>query len=1001
MVLVFPPFRLDLGSDRLLRGEAEIALRPKSFAVLRYLAERPGRLVSGAELLRAVWPDVAVSEAMPRLCIREIRAALGDDARRPQYVVTRPRRGYRFVAAVNPTVGAAPEPARGVSAEAAAPGPAAADRLLVGRAAERDRLRAARDRAASGERQVVFVTGEPGIGKTTLVESLLAGPGSGQRTWVAVGQCVEPYGTGDPYFPLLEALERLARGGEAEAVRRALYRYAPAWLAQMSSLLEPSERESLTRSLAAPTVPGMLRELAALLEALAAERPLAVWLEDLHWADYPTLQAVAFLARRREPARLLLIGSYRPTELVAPDHPLARMKQELLLHGRADEIGLAPLAEPAVAEYLAGRLGDGRVAPDLTRHVHARTEGNPLFMVTVVDDLAARGAIRQADGIWSATGRWEVASDVPPTVRQLIERQVERLPGGDRDLLEAASVAGVEFSAAAVAAGLGEELDVTEGRCAALARQGRFLRPRGDGEWPDGTTASRFAFVHAVHQQVLYEATPAGRRRVWHGRIGARLEAGYGEAAREIATELAAHFERARDVPRAVRFFRLAGETALGRAAHAEAIAHLSRALALQGGRTGHATGARPELEILVALGPALIVARGYAAAEVEQTYQRALILCRQLGRPPELPRVIQGLWNVRLVRGDLAGAHALARELLARARRGRDVRLRARAHAALGETRFHLGELGSARQHLGQALALARRHAPTARRQQDPRVAAYASWGHWMAGFPDRARALAEDALTRASALGHPHNRAFALGFAGWLAQFCGDVALVAERAAEEIALCREHGIPYWLSWGVLLEGWVRTRRGQAAGGLAQMAEGLAAYRATGAEVGVTHFLVTLAEAHAEAGDVAAAGRFVEEALALSRRNGNAYLDPEAWRVRGQILARGAGGPAPRPAPRGVDTAAGSLRHALGLARRRGARALELRAATALARLWQAEGRGDAARRLLAPLCRWFREGADTADVRAARATLGALGPATSAARPAPAPGAPRRGRR
>ena len=735
MVLIFSPFRLDLGSERLWRGEREISIRPKSFAVLRYLAEHPGRLVSGAELLRSVWGGVSVSETMPRLCIQEIRAALGDDARRPRYLETRPRRGYRLIAPVNPTA----EPASRTVLEPTSPEAARGADALVGRDAERDQLRVALRQARAGERQVLFVTGEPGIGKTALVESFLTAPGESSPPRVAVGQCVESYGTGDPYLPLLDALERLARGAGGEAIRHALRRHAPAWLAQMPSLVGLDERDALVHARGAPTPQGMLRELAGLVEALTFDQELVFWLEDLHWADHPTLLAIAFLARRREPARLLLLGSYRPTELLGPDHPLTRVKRDLLLHRQAEEVALGPLSESAIAEYLATRLGEGPVSPDLTRHVHARTEGNPLFMVTAVDDLLARGAIRQTDGTWALTGRLTLVVDVPSTVRELIEQQLERLEPEDRQLLEVASAVGVEFAASAVAAGLDQDLERTEARCAELARQGRFIRGRGEVGWPDGTTASRFAFVHAVHQQVLYERIPAGRRSVCHSRIGARLESAYGAAVREIAAELATHAERARDPSRAVRFFRLAGENALGRAAHAEAIAHLSRALSLLEGLPAGRRRVQSELELLVTLGPAWIVARGYAAVEVEQTYQRALALCRQLDHPPELFRALQGLWNVRLVRGDLTGARVLAGEILERARRSRDARLLTRAHAARGETCFHLGQLEAARQHLGRALTLARRHAATARRRQDPRMAAYASWGHWMAGFPDR----------------------------------------------------------------------------------------------------------------------------------------------------------------------------------------------------------------------------------------------------------------------
>ena len=829
----------------------------------------------------------------------------------------------------------------------------------------------------------MFVTGEPGIGKTTLVESFLAAPGEGPSPRLAVGQCVESmYGTGDPYLPLLDALERLARGKGGEVVRDALRRHAPAWRAQMSSLVEPDERAALVGARGTPTPQGMLRELAALLEALTAEQDLVLWLEDLHWADHPTLLAIAYLARRREPARLLLIGSYRPAELLAPDHPLARVKHELLVQRQAEEMALGPLPATAIAEYLAARLGEGAVSDDLTRHVHVRTEGNPLFMVTAVDDLLARGAIRQIDGTWGLTGRLTLVSDIPSTVRQLIEQQIDRLPPEDRQLLEVASAVGVECSAAAIAAGLAQDSDRTETRCADLARQGRFFRARGEVAWPDGTTTSRFAFAHAVLQQILYERIPPGRRQACHARIGARLEAAYGETVREVATELAAHFERARDVSRAVRYFRLAGENALGRAAHAEAIAHLSRALALLEGATSGRGRIQSELELLVALGPAWIVARGYAAVEVEQTYQRALALCRQLGRPPELARVLQGLWNVQLVRGDLGGARVLAGELLERARRGRDARLLARAHAAWGETSLHLGQLRVARQHLAHALTLGRRHAPAARRRQDPRVAVYASWGHWMAGFPDRARTLAREALDQASALGHPHNRAFALGFSSWLAQFCGDAALVAERASEELALCREHGIPYWLSWGVMLDGWVRARQGQAAG-LVQMAEGLAAYRATGAEVGVTHFLVALAETHGEAGRPESGLPLTDEALGMLGRTATATTSPR--RGASGVRSSGSSHALARRAPASRPLAATIPRWPVSSTREisrvgEGHGRSSFRAATAIARLWHTEGRTAAARRLLAPLNRWFREGADTLDLRTARALLADL---------------------
>ena len=964
MEVAFPPYRLDLTGERLWHADQEIRLRPKTFAVLRYLVERPGRLVSAVDLLRSVWPDVTVSDSMPRLCVREIRTALRDDARRPRYLETRVGRGYRFVAPVHPTLG-----------QATAARPPTPGAPIVGREEERARLEAALARVREGRRAVVFVTGEPGIGKTTLVETFL-GSERGAATRVGLGQCVEQYGRGDPYLPLIEALERLGRGDEGPSVAAAMRRWAPSWLRHASALLEPGEREALPRQRGSTTTRGMLGELAVLLEALTRERELIIWLEDLHWADASTLEAIAFLARRREAAGLLLVATYRPAELGAADHPLARLTRELVVHRFAEELTLGPLTEKAMAQYLAGRLG-APASSDLTRYVHVRTEGNPLFAVTITDDLVNRESIQQVNGAWTLRPLEAELEGVPDTLRQLLELQTGRLSDADRRHLEVASVAGVEFSTATVAAGLGLPILSVEARLAGLARHGRFIRARGPDVWPDGTLAHRFGFIHALHQQVLYAAIPAARAREWHGRLGACLEAAYGTSASEIAPELAMHFERARDTVRALRYLRLAGETALGRAAHGEAIGHLSRALGLVDGLPDGPGRARAELEVLVTLGPAWIVANGYAAPEVERTYERALAVCRRLGAPRELPRVLQGLWNVRLVRGHLTGARALAAELLARAKRRRDAALRARAHAALGETYLHLARLPEARRQLARALALTRRHLPSARRRQDPRVAAYASWGFWMAGYPDRARALARDALVQAAALGHPHNRAFALGFSAFLAQFCGEDALVAERTAEQLAVCREHGIPYWLSWGVMLEGWVLARQGRVSEGLAQMREGLRAYRATGAEVGVPHFLVVLAESHADADRAGEAAQLLGEAVAVGRRTGNRYAEAELWRVRARLL-----GGTPRVNARALrdgtgDTPEACLGRALTLARRQAMRAFELRAATALSRLWFARGRGVAARRLLEPICRWFTEGADTADMRAARALL------------------------
>ncbi len=565
--------------------------------------------------------------------------------------------------------------------------------------------------------------------------------------------------------------------------------------------------------------------------------------------------------------------------------------------------------------------------------------------------------------------------DVPDALRRLIEQQALRLGPEDQRLLEVASVVGVEFSAAAVAAPLGEDQAVVEERCARLVRLGRFLVSRGGIDWPDGTTAAAYGFVHAFHHEVIYESLPAGHRRQLHEQIAGRLERAFAGRPREAAAELAMHFERARDARRAVRYHRLAGEVALGRAANAEAIAQLSSGLdALEAVPQG-VERSRLELGLRFALGPAWIVSRGYAAPEVERTYARALELARRLRDARAVTRALRGLWNVHLIRADLARARKLATELLTRARASRDGGALGVAHAALAETLFHAGDLAAARVKLGRALAAFGPRVPSVRTSQRPRVAAYAAWAMWLAGYPDQARRLCWEGIAEARALARPHSHAFAVGYASFVYLNCGDVSRVAELVEELVAVCRDHDIPWWQSVADAQEGWVLARRGQGKEGTLRIRRAIAAHHEMGSRLGATNFLTVLAEIYRETGKTDAGLQAVEEALALAASTGDRVCEPDMHRVRGELLLqRDAGGGIGERAR--ID-AERCLRRAIGLARRRSARGQELRAASRLARLWQSRGERERARRLLAPLCRWFTEGADTPDVRAARQVL------------------------
>jgi len=353
-LLLFPPFRLDPQNEQLWRAKRLVTLKPKAFAVLRYLVERPGQLVTKDALLAALWADVHVGDAVLKVCLRDIRAALKDNAKAPRFIETIHGRGYRFL----PAVTTQPVPSSQFSVVSTdktkmqnpqlATGSWRLATNLVGREEDLAQLHGWLARALNGERQVVFVTGEPGIGKTTLVEAFLHGLESRIQTpeseeqrrsvtgqtldvqlWIGRGQCLEQYGAGEAYLPVLEALGQLCRDPGNRGVLETLNRYAPTWLSQMPALLSEPELKALRRRAGGATQERMLREMAETVEALTADHGLILWFDDLQWSDYATLDLISYLARRSQPARLLLLGAYRPIDVILNEHPLKLVKQDL------------------------------------------------------------------------------------------------------------------------------------------------------------------------------------------------------------------------------------------------------------------------------------------------------------------------------------------------------------------------------------------------------------------------------------------------------------------------------------------------------------------------------------------------------------------------------------------------------------------------------------------------------------------------------------------------
>uniref|UniRef100_Q022K7 Transcriptional regulator, putative ATPase, winged helix family n=1 Tax=Solibacter usitatus (strain Ellin6076) TaxID=234267 RepID=Q022K7_SOLUE len=627
-------------------------LTPKAFDVLRYVVEHADRVVTHDELLEAIWPQTYVNPEGIRKYVLEIRKVLGDQRNPPFFIETLPKRGYRFIAKVSDERKAAPS---GAIAGAAGD--------MVGRAAALAQLAACLKLAADGQRQIVFVTGEAGIGKTTLVDMFQQYVHGQLDVRIARGQCIEGFGGIEAYYPMLEAVGSLLQQGDDDSLVRTLAKRAPTWLIQFPALVKPEQREPLQREILGSTRERMVREFCETLEAITAQTPLVVILEDLHWVDPSTLDLISALARRREPARLLLLATYRPVDVVLTQSPLKPLKQDLLVRRLCHEIAIERLEESEVADYLTKSFRTDNLPAGLATLIHQNSGGNPLFMVAIVQDLVKKGMIADERGQLRLNAPVEeVYPGIPETLQQMLEIQLEQLNPEERRALQCGCVVGEHFSVWAVAAMLGEAAASIEEVCDRLAARQQFIRCEGIHAAADGSPSARYEFRHSLYRQALYRSLTGLNRSTLHLRLGEKLMAVCDAGKSELASELALHFEEGRDHARAARCLMLAAENTAKRFSYRDTVRVLRHALELM---DDLAPDIRPELEVpvLQRMGDA-----HYALGEMYDSavaYEGAArVALKADSKPSQLCALVHSaapLWYIDADRGNEVCQQALA----------------------------------------------------------------------------------------------------------------------------------------------------------------------------------------------------------------------------------------------------------------------------------------------------------------------------------------------------
>ncbi|MEK6323032.1 MAG: protein kinase [Acidobacteriota bacterium] len=873
--------------------------------------------------------------------------------------------------------------------------PSTSRRFTVGRDVERGRLQDAFALAAAGRGSMICISGEPGIGKTTLVEEFLAElTGSGARSSVARGRCSERMAGTEAYLPFLEALESLLRGEGSPTAARLFEAVAPTWYIQVAPQVNESTAGRLNEEVRNATQQQMKRQLATLLGDLSQQRPLVLFFDDFQWADLSTVDLLAYIATRLGGMGLLIVITYRSSEMLLSKHPFVQVKLDLQGRGLCHEIPLGLLDPKHIGSFLALEFPGHDFPREFVELIYGKTEGNPLFMVDLLRYLRDQGAIQQKEGRWIlAQLAPDLAQDLPESVRSMIERKLDQLDDEDRRLLICASVQGYEFDSAVVSRALGVDSADVEERLEVLERAHALVKVMGEQEFPDRTLTLRYRFVHALYQNALYGSLRPTRKASLSAGVAQALLSYYGEEkASEVASELALLFETARDFDRASSCFITAAKRALSVFAYQEAAALSRHGVELILKLPEAPERDQRELDAQMTLGFTLAPIKGYAAPEVERVFSRARELCHQFGESPELFRVLWGLWTVYIIRADFQTALNLADRLMRLAQNAEQPRLLIRAHFARGFTSDYMGDHLQARDDYERVLTLADPeyylHDAHAYGQDAALIAqSRLVWIMWVLGYPDQAATIADKCVETARRMVHPFTSASALLT---IPQLSFDVRLPRrgqEMAEEGMAISTEYGFPLILAYAAIHRGWAIALQGRFEEGIEEMRRHFQSLSAMGAEMSWTGYQVSMADVYREAGHVEEGLTVVAEALARADRTGERFFEAELYRAKGDLMVEFV------DTGRQVDTASqpnaekpdgdgaeANLRKAISIARERDAKSHELRATISLSRLIAKRGERDRAREILADLLSWFREGFDTSDLRTARALLSEL---------------------
>ena len=714
--------------------------------------------------------------------------------------------------------------------------------------------------AQAGEGQVVLLSGEPGIGKSRLVQELKDRTTQDDATQIAF-QC-SPYHQNSALSPLIVHVERLLQFApedtpqtKLEKLQRTLGRYrfpqpdTVPLFAALLSLPQPEGIPSLTIS------PEKQKELtqAALVAWLleeAAQQPVYNTWEDLHWADPSTLEVLGLLLTQVPTTRLLAVLTFRP-EFIPPWGTLSYLSQLTLR--RLDQAHVNVMVE---------RVTGGKSLPEeVVQQIVTKTDGVPLFVEELTKMVVESGIVHAVNNHYELSG--PVADlAIPSTLQDSLMARLDRLPTA-KEVAQLGATIGREFSYELLqAVSSGEEMTLRQGLGQLVDAELIYQR----GLPPQAV----YLFKHALIQDTAYLSLLKRSRQQYHQQIAQVLVEQFSVMVETQPELVARHYTEAGLTAQAIPYWQRAGKRAIQRSAFAEAVSQLTQALALLQTLPDSPERNQQEFFLQASLGQALAASKGFSASEVEHAYARALELGRCVGETPQLFPVLGGLWLFYHGRREFqTTGRELAEQMMRLAQHLQDPALLLAAHVYLGLNLFWGGEFAATRTVLEQGLSFSDPQQPAMSHLREFCLL-YGSFAVWHLGYPDHARKMCQEALASAEARAHPYEWVVVLDNAALLYLLCRDWQRARELAEAAMTLSTEQGFPYWAAWGIIQRGWALAEMGQMEDGIAQMQEGLATFRAIGAELPRIRLLPYLAAGYAKAGQVEAGLSVLPEARTL-----------------------------------------------------------------------------------------------------------------------------------